>query len=339
LENFEMKKTLVAVASLAAIFGAQAQVTIGGAVDMAVVNSSRDGVVTKSMFGATNEFSNVTFRSEADTSVGLKAEAFMDLGLYDRAGGAQFTRELYVGLKSAEVGSLRLGRQLTPLFLAAATNEVNGAPAAAGGLEGVLAIVLNNGVRDARRDQTIQYVSPSLVGLTANIQTTQENIDLGVGTGYGYGVKYAAGGFAAQYQVEKTKDEAILDYIANGGTAGVVGATTPGDTTTRSVLAASYDFGMARAHYMHGTAKHTALDVKGDYYGIAVPMGSFTLTGSFYTASSNDGAATSKVNGMLYKVNYALSKQTNAYIISGQDKFTTADSKLTTNSFGISHSF
>ena len=335
-----MKKTLVAVAALVAT-GAFAQVTIGGAVDMAVVNSSRDGVATKSMFGATNEYSNVTFRSEADTSVGLKAEAFMDLGLYNRAGGAQFTRELYVGLKSAEVGSLRLGRQLTPLFLAVATNEVNGAPAPAGGLEGLMVIALNQGIRDARRDQTIQYVSPSLVGLTANIQTTQADVstETNVGTGYGYGVKYAAGGFAAQYQVEKTKDEDILNYIANAGTAGVVGATTPGDTTTRSVLAASYDFGMARAHYVHGTAKHTALDVKGDYYGIAVPMGSFTLTGSFYTASANDGAATSKANGMLYKVNYALSKQTNAYIISGQDKFTTADSKLTTNSFGISHSF
>jgi predicted porin len=272
----------------------------------------------------------------ADAGMGLKAEAFIDLGLYDRAGGAQFTRELYVGLKSGEFGSLRLGRQLTPLFLAAATNEVNGAPAARGGLEGVLAIVLSNGVRDARRDGTIQYVSPSVAGITANVQSTQANTTLAVGTGYGYGVKYAAGAFAAQYQVEKTKDESILDYIAQGTAA--VGATD-GDTTTRSVLAISYDFGMARAHYMNGTAKHTALDAKGDYYGIAVPMGAFTLTASMYTASSNDGAATSKANGTLYKLNYALSKQTNAYIISGQDNFSTADSKLKTNSFGISHAF
>jgi predicted porin len=304
---------------------------------MAVVKSSQDGESTTAMFGATNEFSNVTFRGVADAGMGLKAEAFIDLGLYDRAGGAQFTRELYVGLKSEEAGSLRLGRQLTPLFLAAATNEVNGAPAAAGGLEGVLAIVLVDGVRDARRDGTIQYVSPSFAGITANVQSTQANTILEVGTGYGYGLSYSAGAFAAQYQVEMTKDESILDYIAQGAAA--VGATTDGDTTTRSVFAASYNFGMARAHYMHGTAKHTALDVKGDYYGISVPMGAFTLTGSIYTASSNDGAATSKANGTLYKLNYALSKKTNAYIISGQDKFTTADSKLTTNSFGISHAF
>jgi predicted porin len=353
LENFEMKKTLVAVAALVAT-GAFAQVTIGGAVDMAVVQSSEAGVTSRSIFGATNEFSNITFRGEADTSVGLKAEAFMDLGLYDRAGGAQMTRELFVGLKSPEMGSLRLGRQLTPLFLAAATNEVNGAPAAAGGLEGVLTIVLNQGIRDARRDNTIQYVSPTFSGITVNAQTTEKNTivaftpvtgagavsraEVKVGTGYGYGIKFATGAFAAQYQAEETVGESILNYIASR-TAAPVAASATTDTTSRSVLALSYDFGIARAHYMYGAAKHTAMSNKGDYFGIAVPMGAITLTASYNVATSKAGATTSKMDGMLGKANYALSKQTNVYFITGQDNFTTAKSKLVTNSFGISHAF
>ena len=321
---------------------------------MAVVQSSEAGVTSRSIFGATNEFSNVTFRGEADTSVGLKAEAFMDLGLYDRAGGAQMTRELYAGLKSAEMGSLRLGRQLTPLFLAAATNEVNGAPAAAGGLEGVLTIVLNQSARDARRDNTIQYVSPTFSGITINAQSTEKNklvsftpatgggavtrVETAVGAGYGYGIKFATGAFAAQYQAEETVNEAILNYIASRTVASVAPSATT-DTTSRSVLALSYDFGIARAHYMYGAAKHTAMSNKGDYFGISVPMGAITLSAAYNATTSKAGTTTSKADGMQGKANYALSKQTNVYFITGQDNFTTAKSKLVTNSLGVSHAF
>ncbi len=325
---------------------------------MAVVQSSSTGNPTsRSIFGAANENSNVTFRGEADTSVGLKAEAFMDLGLYNRAGGAQMTRELFVGLKSPELGSLRLGRQLTPLFLAGATNEVNGAPAAAGGLEGVLTIILNQSARDARRDNTIQYVSPTFSGITVNAQSTEKNTLVNdnpatpatntgvltravtqVGTGYGYGIKFATGAFAAQYQAEETVNEAILNYIASRTVASVAPSATT-DTTSRSVLALSYDFGIARAHYMHGTAKHTAMSNVGDYFGISVPMGAITLSAAYNATSSKTGTTTSKADGMMGKANYALSKQTNVYFITGQDNFTTAQKKLVANSIGVSHAF
>ena len=45
LENFEMKKTLVAVAALAAVFGAQAQATISGRVDVALTVDGTDSTL------------------------------------------------------------------------------------------------------------------------------------------------------------------------------------------------------------------------------------------------------------------------------------------------------
>jgi len=138
LEKIEMKKTLVAVAALAAFAGAQAEVAITGVMETAVF--SRGGSTT--VVGGTNG-SEIDFGLSEDLGNGLKAIASAAelVNLYDgetavkntaigngttaTAAGSTSLYNSYIGLSSS-VGSLKLGQQFSPTFYAGAVGDVAG---------------------------------------------------------------------------------------------------------------------------------------------------------------------------------------------------------------------
>jgi len=352
-----MKKTLVAVAAFAAVTGAMAEVKISGAVDYAFMKYQTGGVTTNSMGGDTNQFNNIKFSASEDLGNGITAKAVIDLGIgywgtgtVVEQGGVPVTRESHVGLYG-DFGDFALGRQYTPLFLAATIDPV-GLPALTIGQEGLNAVFLTGGVRDVRAVGSAAYTSPSISGFKLNYFTSQSGVQQGgVGIGYttGYGIAYAMGPVSLNYQTQKADVEGIAAFHQDAA-AGASAAFTAGtNQTSRAIFAAKYDAGFATLAYIRGTTSNDAFGHATNYVAIGVPIPGTNLS---VAASVNRSAADDKandandasVNGSIFKVNYAFSKRTNAYFLYGNDETNNVDGadtsrKTTSTSFGLSHSF
>jgi len=127
-----MKKTLVAVAAMAAVTGAMANVTIGGLVDQALTSTkatTSGGVTTttKSIRPNHNGSSELFFTGSEDLGDGMKAS--FRLGLNMTADAADTTanasnRISYVEL-SGGFGSVQLGQQWKPGFFCCFSSRSN----------------------------------------------------------------------------------------------------------------------------------------------------------------------------------------------------------------------
>jgi len=308
LENFEMKKTLVAVAAMAAFSGAYAEVTISGLLDAAI---TVDG--TNSTLGVgPNGGSEFTLGMTEDLGNGLKAiGAFTVIGDVLTGSIDNFaTYNSFVGL-SGEFGSVKLGSQWSPIFLASTISDASGRWGSAN---------LANPA-ELQTTNSITYSSPSISGFSLSFQRelgvagtpaagTAAFINTGSGTTQAYSLNYSAGGFTAAY--------------ATGTNANTVG----GDETKTSLFAANYNFGMATVHYGNLTTDAAAngTNVKSNSIGVSAPIGAVTLSAIF----SSDGTDSAQN----YQGVYALSKRTAMYVNNGK---TGANAAVTT--FGIKHAF
>jgi len=224
LEKIEMKKTLVAVAAMAAIAGAHAEVTITGVMEAAI--SSSGGA--QSVIGGTNG-SEISFGVSEDLGNGLKAMASTSIihSLYDNistgnlankaigrdgastAGAASVSAyNSYIGLSSQDMGTVKLGQQFSPTFLASTIGDPTGRAAVsnylAGGQTGQVA-------------NSITYGSPTISGITLAYQKVLANastISAAEGAGYNsYSLTYSNGALNAAYSA------------ANNSTDGTTGIT------------------------------------------------------------------------------------------------------------------
>jgi len=306
-----MKKTLVAVAALAAVFGAQAQATISGRVDVAL---TVDG--TDSTLGAgPNGGSEITVAATEDLGNGLKATGAITLitgivgtGIPAAPTGDEQAVNMYnshVGL-SGEFGSIKLGSQFSPVFLAGTVGDATGRWNSLG---------LAN-PSELQNGQSLTYTSPSISGVTLSFQRQLGTdgtapsgfIQTGGGAAQAYSLTYSTGGFNIAY--------------ANGTDA------TNGETT---YVGANYDFGMAKVTYGNLTSTHdatgAAAERTGNQIGVSVPFGALTV-GAQFSSNGDDESATS------YFANYSVSKRTMVYMSSN-----TAASGAVTTSVGLKHDF
>jgi predicted porin len=142
-----MRKTQVALAALALVAStaALAEVKISGTLEGAIGNTNTAGNSGTYLSGAGGWVggNNIRFSGEEDIGGGLKAvfglEAGTDLNGYANNGGGTyggttapqdgaglFSREASVGLASDTVGTIKLGRQLSPTVANYATNGTLG---------------------------------------------------------------------------------------------------------------------------------------------------------------------------------------------------------------------
>lgn len=286
-----MKKTLVAVAALVAT-GAFAQVTISGVAEAAI--KSTGGV--KTMIGGTNG-SEISFGVSEDLGNGLKAMASTTLcaTIYEgsiaqtcgpavvagKSGatgvvantGAVNNYNSYIGLSSAEFGTIKIGQQLSNSFLTAAIGDV-------GGMSGLSNYAAFAGTGAGLVAGSLSYNSPSLAGFSVNYQQTLDNASTTTG-GSNYSLGYANGGLTAGIANSKLT------------TAGAVAETTIG---------ANYNFGVATVYGVTKTASGSKTTTG---YGVAVPFGAFTVLASL----TSNGT----VNSTAFAGFYSLSKRTSIY--------------------------
>ena len=295
-----MKKTLVAVAALAAMTGAMAQATISGAIAYgydSTTNSTGGTVVTTKLFGDPRANSALNFGVSEDIGGGLKAEGQIGFLPTIDAGGNTTGYQSFLALQG-DFGRIQGGRFADSQALVQFNHDVVGAwgfnptNSAAAALGGFFS------------PNQLKYTLPTLAnGLTLSAtKGLGETTGTRVGEHTSFAAGYAQGGFSAD-----------LAYTTLAGSVAI--------DTTITGLGVSYDFGMAKLsaimtqHAVENQTSTTASNI-----GVTIPVGAFSLAVQSGTATagtlSNTAAATQVTQTSVdWRIGYALSKRTNIYAV------------------------
>jgi predicted porin len=363
LENFEMKKTLIALAALAATGAfAQSSVTLYGAVDASFEHDAGAGLTVNKLNNSNLGSSKLGFKGTEDLGGGLSAVFKLEGGLKNESGngkssntnnqasgaqaaaangaqGLDFQRYSYVGL-AGNFGEVHLGREYIYSFWYG-TGVVD--PFSTNGPADVthLFYKLSTSV-STNASNMISYTSPNgpvqggaqyfLGGNTAATGTGSTAVGKNDGSGYSAFLKYQQGPLLVSGAISKTTYLVAGDYKV-------------------SALAAQYDLTSA-ASLMYTYGKETQLSNANTSNMIAgqYTMGAVTWKASF-THANRTGAAVGTANQYGLGVHYLLSKRTKLYTTVAEDRnsgsglFSTGsvgaakDSKSGALAIGVYHSF
>jgi predicted porin len=319
-----MKKSLVALAVLAAAGAASAQssVTLFGIVD-ATLSIGRGSLTDRTQLTNSGyNSSRLGFRGTEDLGGGMSASFWLEAGLANDDGqgaatnsnnqasgtgaavagrqGLTFNRRSTVSLAGGW-GELRLGRDYSPqfwnltVFDPFGTNGVGTTQTLVGSAGGPVNI---------RASNTIGYFLPgNLGGFYGQVQMyLGENPEDGTaaeddGRGLGFRVGYAAGPLNVAVALSQTK------YAA------------PGDITTMNI-GGQWDFGIAKlmAHFNRDQVETAAgdLDTNGFLIGALVPVGAGEIRAS-YSQSEQDFATEARGRKLALGYVHNLSKRTALY--------------------------
>lgn len=328
-----MKKTLIALAAVAATGAAFAQssVTLFGNMDLGVRNTKTDGVSLTEMVNNTISSSALGFRGVEDLGGGMSAGFHLEGDLANDVGtaaGLQFLRRSTVSLMGG-FGELRLGRDYVPTFwnhtvfdpfgtngLGSSINMFGGAFGAATGPAGATAVRSNN---------SIGYFLPAMGGLYGQAM---------------YGVKEVASGLnsASDYLGVRVGYRAgPLDVALATASEGT---TAAGSNPKRTNIGASYDMGFIKPMFQYTTSDRTGgNDVTNTLLGLTAPVGPGLLRAS-YVVTDVDNVGDGKQFALGYT--YPLSKRTSVnanFARITADTGVTTFTKRTGYEIGLRHSF
>ncbi len=319
-----MKKTLVALAAMAAVTGAMANATIYGTLEQTYNKSTT--TLNGAVVGATTGIgeyqtggSLIGFKGSEDMSNGIKASYLYEMGVNLQTSASTYTnRQAFVGL-SGGFGAVRLGKQYSAGFLNAVAADPGGATGATGALYLAPMTGYNGSEAPLRQDQAVQFDLPSFVpGLgitltkvwggkntaptTADAVSTSETNGVKTGDGTGWAMKYNSGPLYVGLTSDSVtntginfgyQDNAIAATTTVAGVAATAVNLTAGSATSKNKLStatATYDLGMAKVGYNQTKMAVGAEFLKASMTSISVPFGATTV---FYSSSSGSGNSTS----------------------------------------------
>jgi len=374
LEKIEMKKTLVAVAAMAAVTGAMADATIYGVIDQtyntAKTTLSGSVISNKTGFGAYQMGQSLLgVKGSEDLGNGMKASYLYEFGLQTETTAAPTNRQSFVGL-SGGFGSIRIGKQYSQAFNNSAAADPLGATGSPGALYLAAMTGYNGTEAPLRQDRGIQYDLPSFVpGLNVtltkvlgnansaptNSSSTTETNNIKTGDGTGVAISYASGPFYAGYTTDTVTNTGINfgtndDSIAQTSIAAAVPATSntivAASATNKNKInttTLSYDLGMAKVSYNTGKMSVGSQYLSSNLFGVSIPMGAATLLASSSTGKVETTSTDYTLKGSQYGVNYAMSKRTTAYWHTGSLTASvvgsTVQKKVTGYGIGLMHAF
>jgi predicted porin len=305
---------LGALWSLTCTASAQTAVTVYGVVDAGLVHESggRTGNVTKLASGIKNG-SRLGFRGIEDLGDGLSALFVLEMGMNIDTGalgqgGLGFGRQAFVGLKG-KGGTLTLGRQYTPLFIALSNIDPFNAASTAGSSNNIMSVA------GIRMNNTVKYETPNLHGFSAELA-------------YGFGEQ--AGNFSAGRQAGAALRYAggpLNVQLGHANVNNLPTATAAASNGKTTLLGATYDFTVVKVAAAYAVNKGSVIingalnpnrnaDTRDALLGVIVPLGRSTLQASYIhkqdKAGTNQGA-----NQFAVGYSYALSKRTELYTAYG----------------------
>ncbi len=314
-----MKKTLIALAVLAASGAAMAQstVTLYGALDVGFgkVKDGKWGMQNGEGYAAGQDGFNTTsvigFRGTEDLGGGLKANFNLQTGGLDLSTGASglaFSREAWVGLEGASWGAIQFGRSSSVAAKTMGAYDFNGTSySSALDRAGISAVTWYG---SSRRSSQIQYNTPNFGGVVVRAGFTAKGDQGGV---QGVGVAATA---KAQYSLGAT--------FANGPLSVSAMAETKSTDALRTAYAvgASYNLGVVKLGATYNRRESEGVDGyntfttgggaaaggKGWTLGVVAPLGAANVGVQYARNTDAD------IKAVELFANYALSKRTKLYI-------------------------
>ena len=324
-----MKKSLIALAALAAVGAASAQssVTLYGIADISAGVVEVDGFSRKTGFNKANlQQSRVGIKGSEDLGNGLKAVFNYEHG-FNSANGAFAggeARRAVVGLQGG-FGSVLLGRDKLPLYRL--TEDTSA--------DSISDFSTTNLVGEKRTNGVHYAGNFGGVGVSAAVgYDRKDNLATGVDkqdTTYGLGLSYATGPFMVGIAGEQIKSESGSPLVV----------VNVGDKQTNYGIGGTYDFTAAKvfANYLVSDIDGAAGKDKEANIGVKVPFGAASLVAE---VGYNDGHG---YDGIDYNVgaNYAFSKRTDAYVraarVDSFDYDAGGDTETTKYAVGLRHKF
>jgi hypothetical protein len=303
-----MKKTLVALAVLAASGASFAQVAITGTYGFGYrADTSNTGAASS---GLGVDTSTLNFTATEDLGGGTKVTAVMGFdGLYRGTTNAGDSSVAVAG----SFGTVKMGVSRGADYLSGGTAGVAGF-----GLDGLLFSALWAG-------DAISYTSPSMNGFNVSltheeVTPTAETAAQGVGIGAG-----DAGAYPSNYQRRNglgfkytggplVVDGAYQAYDQQGAAPAVnATSTTTPNMVSRTRLSGSYDFGVAKLGAGIDSRQLVSGSRVDSLIGAYVPFGALSVGVEFGTRKfdgTGQGGLEGTRNGSAIVANYALSKRT-----------------------------
>jgi len=382
LEKLSMKKTLIALAVLAASGAsfAQSSVSLTGSIGTTLQASVTEGATNNARQGLSRSTGAIQLSGTEDLGGGMKASFRIEelVGGYQTNANRVTTgtgvntgnfgsRQAFLAL-SGGFGTFKAGRDLDGNSQAISVGNISGANATAGLDDNKLnAVYWGNA-----RTNSVSYTTPSFNGFTASYGITPAEYNT-LGTAAG-ATTVAAGNVLCSVSVNST---AVAAGTACGNT--ILAATNPVAASTKqdnatalalaysngplnvlyvntnaqtsanikaSVIAANYDFGVAR---VGGLLQTVSADGKEDrtasVLSLNVPVGAVALQaayGSSKAASAFSAAFSKEVTHSMIGAQYNLSKRTSAYVIMNTKKVdgaTLNDGDYKETGIGMKHAF
>ncbi|MHB1199872.1 MAG: porin [Polaromonas sp.] len=342
-----MKKSLIALAVLAASGAAMAQstVTLYGVADVWLgskkVESNGAGQRQTVINTSGVNGSRWGLKGAEDLGGGLKAVFQLENGFSQDTGGfktegVMFDRQAYVGLAGG-FGQVSMGRQYS------AYDDLHGAtdPNYDAFTFTATGEVAANGMKDYsnRISNSIKFQSANYSGFSgAVLYGLGENKNLGTNAGgsatdvISLNVQYANGPLLVGYAHQEDKQAQA-----------VVGA--PQDKNKYNLIGGTYNFGVVKLVGFYNQAKNDATKDKEYSIGAIVPFGAAAIAVDYAHSKSDTGAVSYTGKGYSVLATYDMSKRTRLYAGAQQTKAFkdviagTAETKTTTYGVGLRHSF
>lgn len=325
-----MKKSLIAMAALAAagVASAQSTSTLSGTLDFGLQKTASGSPLGAS--NSRNGTTQITWSGSEDLGGGLKANfkvsTAFDATFSDAAGGVNAptnqilgNNDMYVGLAGG-FGEVRLGRTFNPGFALALT--ANGTKGVSG-YASRAATIDNIGVYVSNQ---VLYLSPSMSGLQLQMSYAPAEV-AGSKNHSGIGLSYTAGPLVANLAVANA---------TNGSGGGVTAKNF-------TLLAAAYDFKVARVFFTYQDDGNAASSASDSAYVVSVsaPVGAHTAYAQYGIAEAATG---SDARILTAGFKYNMSKRTLAYVNIGNRNsaaagFNAAQTKGTGYNVGLQHNF
>lgn len=309
-----MKKTLIALAAVAVVSAASAQVTVYGKADVGIKNSGATTVAS-----SVYETSRLGFKGTTDLGSGLKG-SFQLEGAIDLVAGSisGFNRVATVGVSGA-FGTVTVGRQWSlydGVIYYMDAMEYNGFTSTNAIYNDDLG---NTGLGNVAG--SIQYATPSMGGFSAQIIAAPNNTTVaGYGNYTGYGLMYAQGPLNVVLATQSYETSAT--------------------TTSKSVgIAGSYDLGAVVLYAGNTTTAITnGRQSNGSTFGVKLPMGqSYVTVGAATNKDTTDGV---DLNTTAYAAQYIYNWNKQAVIYVGYNSKTAGSAAaVNTSGAGVRYNF
>ncbi|WP_302172680.1 porin [uncultured Hydrogenophaga sp.] len=366
-----MKKTLIALAAVAATGAAMAQssVTIYGVVDVGFTDISNSGTGTDNT-GLTS--SNMTtnrlgFRGTEDLGGGLKANFQIETSLAADAPAASSVgdRGAWVGL-SGGFGEIRLGREYSTTFWSGFLFSPFGTGGVGNGFGFINRVNAHGATGQTNpiwNNNSITYSSPRIAGFQGHAQYVFDEVAGANNAGRSMGLRlnYSAGPLGAELAYSDTDGGAALTFTAPATSTPILGLTT--SAAHKSVVGGvSYNFGVARVMANFGQEKASVqatgaplAKITNYEIGVVAPVGPGRLRAAYNNTKIDVTALATdpKVSKFALGYIYDLSKRTAVYatvaslknknnanlVLTGPATTGAANGRSTGYNIGISHTF